>query len=352
MSENDTAVPATAPERPPVEPAAAPAPRPGQGAARALALLALATVAGSIYFGWQQRELARAQEEFGRMQAAQQAGAESLRADMTKQNERLAGLDFRQREHADALAASEQRAADTRAAVEKIFAELKSGRDLLPVEETAFLVRNAQYALHLARDSGTALKALELAEARLKEQGDPKWLPAREAIAKAVGQLRAQAHADLTGISARLRALMARVETLPAVQRGAKTGGDAGTAPSATGWREFLRALWEDLKGLVRIRHVEDKIPLLAPEQRYFLAHNLILMLNGAQWAALRADTATYRGNLDAAGSWIATYYDTTQPAVADAQRELKELSEAPIAAEAPDLAPLLAMLRKGTAGR
>jgi uroporphyrin-3 C-methyltransferase len=333
------------------ESAASPAPRPGQGAAWAVALLALATAAGGVYFSWQQRELTRAQDELRRTQSAQETGGAALRADLAKQSERLGGLDAGQREQARLLSETDQGMREARNGLEKLYAEMKGGRDLLPAEEASFLVRHAQYALHLARDQATALRALELAEARLREHGDPKWLPARESLAKAISQLRTQAPADITGITARLRALAARIENLPLASSRGETPPARSTNDSAAGWREFLRSLWEDLKGLVRVRHVENKFPLIAPEQRYFLAQNLALMLNGAQFAALRGDGATYRQNLAAARDWLKMYFDATQPPVVEAQGELATLIETPIATEPPDLAPLLSVLRK-SAGR
>jgi uncharacterized protein HemX len=334
-------------EMQPAEPAQTSGPAAGRGPVWAVAVLALVTAAGGGYLGWQQRELARTQDELRAAQAAQQSGGERLRADLAAQDARLGQLQSAQRDAAARFAAAEERAVEARAALEKLFAEVRGGKDLLPADEAAYLVRHAQYALHLAQDPALAVRALELADARLREHGDPKWRPAREALAAAAAKLRFQAPVDLTGVSARLRALAAGAEQLPLAREDRREPAAGTGTQSSAGWRAFLSALWEDLKGLVRIRKSSDRIPLIAPEQRYFLTQNLQLQLYGAQWAALRGDAATYRQNLETARDWLKTYYDATQPPVTAAMGELTELIAAPVTVEPPDLAPLVSLLAK-----
>jgi uncharacterized protein HemX len=105
--------------------------------------------------------------------------------------------------------------------------------------------------------------------------------------------------------------------------------------------------MWLDTLGLVRIRKtIEVQIPLLAPEQDYFLRENLRLMLYGAQLAILQADVTTYAQNIEAAQKWVSNYFDTDAQSVINVRQELSGLLDAKITVELPDISGSLTALR------
>ena len=113
-------------------------------------------------------------------------------------------------------------------------------------------------------------------------------------------------------------------------------------------WMQAGYELLDDLKGLVRIQNTaEPAKPLLAPEQRYFLTGNLRLLLSGAQIAVLRADTNTFKANLEQAARILTDYFDTGEQSVQSVLEELQSMSGEELAIERPDISGSLSKLKE-----
>jgi uroporphyrin-3 C-methyltransferase len=87
-------------------------------------------------------------------------------------------------------------------------------------------------------------------------------------------------------------------------------------------------------------------VPLLAPAQTYFLRENLKLRLIGARLALLARDSASYKADLKAAREWLARYYDTRSNHVAYAQGMLRNLHDAEVSIEPPEISATLEAMR------
>ena len=88
-------------------------------------------------------------------------------------------------------------------------------RDRWRLEEVRQLITLANSRLMLARDYRTAAVALETAQARLGELGDPKLLKVRRQLADDVAALNAAPRTDLAGLALRLGGLARAVDALP-----------------------------------------------------------------------------------------------------------------------------------------
>ena len=86
--------------------------------------------------------------------------------------------------------------------------------------------------------------------------------------------------------------------------------------------------------------------PLLTPGQAYFLRENLKLRLLNARLSLLTRDEAGYREDLRVAQAWIARYFDTRAKPTASAQAQLKQLAQATVSIEPPNLAESLGAAR------
>ena len=217
--------------------------------------------------------------------------------------------------------------------------------------EAEQLLLMANYRLQLARDTQTAVVALRAADRRLEQLANPALLPIRKLIADEITEVQSLGRADVPGIALQLGSLANAVGKLPLdtdrtfrpLTTAAVSQATEGEGP---GWT-FLREMWRDLIGLVRIRVSADvQKPLLSPEQSYFLQENLRLMLYGAQLAALHGDSATYRQNIDAARAWIKDDGDADAQAVNSTQQELGRLINEKIVIEPPDISGSLDALR------
>ncbi len=109
-----------------------------------------------------------------------------------------------------------------------------------------------------------------------------------------------------------------------------------------------VRQIWNDLRGLVRVKEInKTRIPLLMPEQHYFVTENLKIALNSAQFALLRDDPAAYQRNLNNARAWITETFDSSDAAVASLLTEIDALLAEPVQVELPDISGSLAALRE-----
>jgi len=258
---------------------------------------------------------------------------------------RLAELENAQRGLAESNAALSN-------SVEQVYQELDRSLESWALEEVEQLLRIANHSLRLNDDVATALAGLELADKRLEEMGNPAFLSTRKRLAKDITALKSLDRVDIAGISLRLSGMAAKVEDLPLAQRterpisGDRAEDDTGEAPSS--WLKAGGELLGDLKKLVRIQNIDEPAkPLLTPEQRYFLFSNLRLMLSGAQIAALRQDTATYRENLERAGVWLEEYFDTDHDGVSQLVGEIDAMRDKELDPELPDISDSLDVLRQ-----
>jgi len=244
--------------------------------------------------------------------------------------------------------------------LDKIHTDLARNRTDWLLTESEQLLVTANHRLQMARDVRSALAALRAADQQLKLVVNPDMLPVRREIAREIGLLEAIEKADINGLALRLGTLAEGVDRLPLAldvrwqkdKSAAKGDGreavtaDTPAAPSR--WRAALDKLWEDVRGLVRLRtDVEVQKPLLPPEQRYFLRENLRLMLYGAQNGVLQGSVAGYQQNVRAAARWVRDYFDTGAQPVAATLAELDKLQSAKLAAELPDISTSLETLRR-----
>jgi uroporphyrin-III C-methyltransferase len=360
---NDTTSDPRPPEAPPVSSAspvpAAPAvqPRPGRDrtplvafAALLLALVALVLLA----FEWQ----------------ANRGAVKSLRLEVAK---RLADSDTFNKESrliaeqaregtSDAqvkLGVLESRVAESQSqqiALESLYQELSRNRDEWAFAELEQSLLMASQQLQLVGNIKGALIALQNADARLQRMDRPQLTPLRKAISRDIDRLQALPYVDMVGMSVRLDNVIAAVDSLPLAMEVRPTQSAAAepvreAEPNA--WKRFWREAWGELKQLVRVQHMDrPEVPLLAPDQAFFLRENLKLRLLGARLALFSRDQASYRADLTSAREWIVKYYDTREKSVGSALNTLRNLHESDINIEMLDISTTLDSLRSLRATR
>ena len=91
---------------------------------------------------------------------------------------------------------------------------------------------------------------------------------------------------------------------------------------------------------------------LLAPSQAFFLRENLRLRLIGARLALLARDATSYKADLKAARDWLNRYYHTRNSNVAHALAMLRDLHDAEVGIEAPEISATLEAMRNLRAAR
>ena len=309
--------------------------------ALALTLLALALAAVWIADRNARREL--------RTEVAKRLGG----IDATDQTTRAALKDAQEalREAQAKLALLESRQVESQnqqAALEALYRELAPSRDEWALTEIEQVLQLASQQLQLARNVPSALAALQLADAKLQRLDRPQFVPLRRAIARDMDRLKAVPFVDVPGLSLRLDQAIAAVDTLPLALEQRLPPQPAPPPPiDEAGWRAFLRAVWQDVRQLVRVENIDrPEAPLLAPQQQYFLRENIKLRLLSARFSLLLNDQQTFGADLSAAGAWLRQYFDTRSPAVTTMQMLLRQMQGTEMAGEMPDVTRSLEAVR------
>ena len=215
-------------------------------------------------------------------------------------------------------------------------------RDWL-IAEAEYLVKLANQRLILAADVRSSLYALRAADARLREVGNPRFIPLRQSIANDIQKLNSVTEIDVISLSLKLNAIQKQIENLPLKtplpQTANRNQQPATPSEQTDSWQKLPATIWHDLIGLLKIQtHDEPVQPLLAPEQRFFLVQNLKLQLEQARLALINNQPVIYKDRLQQAQQWIKRYFDKENALTQSVIKNLSELAQTKITTTLPDI--------------
>ncbi|GBE08152.1 putative uroporphyrinogen-III C-methyltransferase [bacterium BMS3Bbin11] len=231
----------------------------------------------------------------------------------------------------------------------RLFTRVENTQQTWSVEEVHQLLQLAVDQLALAGNIDGALAALRIADRRIADGGDPELQPVRKQIARDIASLQQINRIDLAGTINRLRAVEQAIDQLPTDHQ-TPTTTRSEPAISSNASASIWQQLAQDMSSLVKIRRIDHpEIPLLPPEQNYFLRENIKAMLMSARIALLLKDTPIYRSSLQQAQQWLTKYFDSTSQKTKWVHTELKELAAIDPAPPLPDISGSLSSLKAVT---
>lgn len=234
--------------------------------------------------------------------------------------------------------------------IESIYNELSANRDETALAQVEQMLLIAEQQLQLSGNAKAALIAMQSADERLKRLNRVALAELRKTLAGDIARLRALPGPDITAINTQINSLIGAADELPLVyqQRVPNRADTEAAAPKdETSWQRLLREIWQEAKQLVRIENTgKADIPLLPPDQEFYLRENLKLRLLSARLALLSHDENGFRQELNTAQLWVGRYFDGRSDRVAQMQVELKKLAATRINVELPDISNSLQMLR------
>ncbi len=234
-----------------------------------------------------------------------------------------------------------------RLALEALYRDLSRGRDEWTLAEVEQVLLIANQQLQLAGNVKAALIALETADARLARMDRPQLTSLRRVIGQDMERLKAAPYLDVVGMALHLDNALAQVESLPLAmeQRPVRPNSEADVPGGF--WQRGWRELKQDIRDLIRIQNMEKpEVPLLAPDQAFFLRENLKVRLLGARLSLLAHDEASFRADVKAASDWLQRYYDPANKAVAATQVMLRQLQQTDFGGRVPDISASLDAVR------
>lgn len=313
------------------------------GSGAFLAILIALSAAGGVYYLWQQQQ---------GMRQENRALEQSLNAVEERHNTLVQRIDtLAQHHHPD----TEEQVGKVERLVQDLHDRLGQGQREWMIAEVEYLLRIAGNRLTLEHDKDTTVAALKQARERLATLEQDNYLPVIRQIDSDISKLTAISLPDREQIATELAALIGAAEHWPStVSRKDDTESEpvgettAETPERDSGWRAMLAGIWDDIRGLVTIRrNGEIPSPMLEPKQHAFLQQNLQLKLEAARLALLAGNTRAYHGSLNEAAEWLQRYFDTSAPAVSEAQGRVRQLAAIDLEPALPALGNNLELLQQ-----
>jgi uroporphyrin-3 C-methyltransferase len=338
---------------------AAEKPQPSGGNMTALLALCIALIAGagSGYVWWQQRA-----------QAGISGNVASLRSDVTSNANEMAQI----KGQSDGLAADDKKLTkDFDGLLDRIdrqgrqleeiplrIGRLEGALDNIPgvadKARSAWLLAEAEYFLRignaqlsLVKNADVALRALELADEKLRDLGDPGLTRVRAALADEIVALKAVPRPDTEGIVLTLGSLAKKVDSLPLSDTvpGQFTGA-AQTGQDASGFQRAWHAIVDALMSIISVKRTDSQVtPLVTNDVESLLVRSLDMDLQIAQLALIRNDAQIYRNALTAVSARLTRYFDTQSTEVESMLSTINELIAADLPTELPDISASLSLL-------
>ncbi len=313
------------------------------GQSRAFGFILLILICGLAAGGytlWD--ELQQTKSELAEVANSGQTQTGLMAGNLAVMDDAIRQLEGKQIEQSDALAS--------------LYQDKRGSNEDWAIAEVEYLLIIAMQRLLLEEDVTTALAAMEAADLRLKNMGNPGLLPVRQQLAADMNQLRSVNLADTVGMAIYLADMVDLSADLPlksGVIVATKDQSSADANPSDDEpvvdplWKRIPKILWHEIKSLVVIkRSGEVKQALLLPGEEYFLYQNLRLELESARQAVLRSDSQNLRSSIDLVLPWIRKYFDTSDSAVINVMETLDKMRSVELKPELPDISSSLESLR------
>ena len=309
-------------------------------------ILSLGAVSAAGYTVWLQKE-----KTVQQMQALADAN-EQLRNQLQQQGQQISSLNSLKPLSAKTQQLASEQSKQRQQMID-LAGELAKSQAPKPSDwlqaEAEYLLRLANHRLQLEGDIKGAEKLLASADKRLMEADNPSLFAVREAIADERLKVSTVTPVDTSGLFFALAALENQIDQLPLPMEPGnhsqiKNGFDMTLNDEVPVWK----AVWQEAKSLVIIRHRDEAItPLLPPEESMYLRHNLRLTIQQAQIAMVKGETKLYTSLLTQASQWIKDHFDMTQHKSQAVVAELDKLSKATIELDKPEISGSLQQLRE-----
>lgn len=221
------------------------------------------------------------------------------------------------------------------------------------LSEVEYLLLIANHSLQLQHDVATAIAALEAADSRLLDTGDPGSIASRTQIRDEIQTLKALQQPDLVGMAARLSSIIKSIPTLPVkysqlntrekIDSLIKKKASHDAADLEQAGKDFLR----ELRALVVFRKLDESPKaLMTPKEQFFLQQNLQLKLETARRSLLMGQQNLFTISLNEAQQWLQEFFDQEVPQVKQTAEELTNLQAMTISTSMPDISASIKVLR------
>jgi uroporphyrin-III C-methyltransferase len=237
------------------------------------------------------------------------------------------------------------------------------------LSEVEYLLLIANHGLQLSFDVNTAIIALQSADARLLDMGDPGIINIRKNIAEELIQLKAVPVVDVPGMQLILSGMIKHSTSLPVLDseipgvedllasvKKPQPAENTSVQEQSTIDQVQLSLVQatdkflQELKNLVVYRNTKvAATALIAPEQKFFLQQHVSLKLESARKALLDGRNNLFHNLLKETETILKEYFDNTKPSVTTFLEQLTFLRSKNLSRSLPDISFSLKELKKYT---
>jgi uroporphyrin-3 C-methyltransferase len=199
--------------------------------------------------------------------------------------------------------------------------------------EADYLVKLAGRKLFLEHDVVSATRLMESADQRIAALNDPSLVSLRQAMANDITKLRSVPLIDRDGLVLRLTSLQQSVDTLPlanAILPDAPEEVKKEVSQDLYDWQDNLKTSLKNFsENFITFRTRDGNvIPLLSPEQHFYLRENIKSKLETAIRSVYKEQGEIYQLSLSTAEQWSKSFFDNDDNSVIEFNKSLGSLSQ------------------------
>lgn len=207
--------------------------------------------------------------------------------------------------------------------------------------EADYLVKLAGRKLFLEHDVESATQLMESADQRIASLNDPSLTPLRKAMANDITKLKSVPLIDRDGLVLRLISLQQQVDALPlanAILPDAPQETQQVVSDDINNWQDNLMTSLKDFaENFITFRSRDGNvIPLLSPEQHFYLRENVKAKLETAIKSVYVEQQEIYTTSLKTAQEWSTSFFNQNDNTVQTFQSTLAKLAEQKVQVDYP----------------
>ncbi len=207
--------------------------------------------------------------------------------------------------------------------------------------EADYLVKLAGRKLFIEHDVDSATQLMETADQRIAALNDPSLTPLRKSMANDITKLKSVPLIDRDGLVLRLSSLQKQVDDLPlanAILPEAQKVETQVVSEDINDWQTNLMTSLKDFsENFITFRTRDGNvIPLLSPEQHFYLKENIKAKLETAIKSIYVEQQDIYTTALGTAQQWSQSFFNQNNNAVQSFQTSLEQLAKQKVQVEYP----------------
>lgn len=293
---------------------------------------------GGLTFQMQQKN-AEYQAQISALQTQLQQTQNSVQSELAATQQQAIAKATEITHRAETVLAQQQKSIES---LQVAVADVKGRRpnDWL-LAEADYLVKLAGRKLFLEHDAVSATKLMESADQRIAALNDPSLVPLRKAMANDITKLKTIPLVDREGLVLRITALQQQVDKLPlanALLPEAEQQQKPVVSEDIYDWQDNLLTSLKDFsENFITFRTRDGNvIPLLSPQQHFYLKENIKAKLETAIKAVYVEQQEIYSTALTTADKWSTTFFNQDSNEVKEFNKALELLSSQKVQVDYP----------------